>query len=163
MAHKYSGSLTLFNNTVYINFSFFLQTAFVRQKTPHPKELKAKAHKLFGNKKPIDESKQENEQNGEPTIAATNINNLQSEPVSQSSRAFFTENEPIVHEAVNNFSGEDAEEDEEEVSDFLFYNPEGKLSHPGRESFPFLGGKISVPERESFPSLEGKVVLDIIM
>ena len=27
------------------------QTAFVRQKTPHPKELKAKAHKLFGNKK----------------------------------------------------------------------------------------------------------------
>jgi hypothetical protein len=31
----------------------FLQTAFVRQKTPHPKELKAKAHKLFGNKKDI--------------------------------------------------------------------------------------------------------------
>ena len=27
---------------------FLLQTAFVRQKTPHPKELKAKAHKLFG-------------------------------------------------------------------------------------------------------------------
>ena len=156
MAHKYSGSLTLFNNTVYINFSFFLQTAFVRQKTPHPKELKAKAHKLFGNKKPIDESKQENEQNGEPTIAATNINNLQSEPVSQSSRAFFTENEPIVHEAVNNFSGEDAEEDEEEVSDFLFYDPE-------RESFPSLGGKISVLGRESFPSLGGKAVLDIIM
>ena len=27
------------------------QTNFVRQKTPHPKELKAKAHKLFGSKK----------------------------------------------------------------------------------------------------------------
>ncbi len=27
---------------------FFPQTNFVRQKTPHPKELKAKAHKLFG-------------------------------------------------------------------------------------------------------------------
>ena len=27
------------------------QTTFVRQKTPHPKELKAKAHKLFGGKK----------------------------------------------------------------------------------------------------------------
>lgn len=26
------------------------QTAFVRQKTPHPKELKAKAHKLFGSR-----------------------------------------------------------------------------------------------------------------
>ena len=28
--------------------TFTWQTAFVRQKTPHPKELKAKAHKLFG-------------------------------------------------------------------------------------------------------------------
>jgi hypothetical protein len=27
------------------------ETALARQKTPHPKELKAKAHKLFGNKK----------------------------------------------------------------------------------------------------------------
>ncbi len=26
----------------------FSQSTFVRQKTPHPKELKAKAHKLFG-------------------------------------------------------------------------------------------------------------------
>ena len=34
-------------------FAYF-QTAFVRQKTPHPKELKAKAHKLFGNKKPLE-------------------------------------------------------------------------------------------------------------
>ena len=30
------------------------QTAFVRQKTPHPKELKAKAHKLFGGGKKDD-------------------------------------------------------------------------------------------------------------
>lgn len=30
------------------NFRFsWLQTPFVRQNTPHPKELKAKAHKLF--------------------------------------------------------------------------------------------------------------------
>lgn len=27
--------------------TFFLQTPFVRQNTPHPRELKAKAHKLF--------------------------------------------------------------------------------------------------------------------
>ena len=30
--------------------SVTFQTAFVRQKTPHPKELKAKAHKLFGSR-----------------------------------------------------------------------------------------------------------------
>ncbi len=29
-------------------YTFPFQTNFVRQKTPHPKELKAKAHKLFG-------------------------------------------------------------------------------------------------------------------
>ena len=39
---------------------FLFQTAFVRQKTPHPKELKAKAHKLFGGKKG-----EQPEQNGE--------------------------------------------------------------------------------------------------
>ena len=95
----------------------FFQTNFVRQKTPHPKELKAKAHKLFGNKKPIEETKQENEQNGGDgdKIPVTNINNLQSEPVSQT-RAFFSENDPVVHEAVNNFAGEEIEDDEEEVS-----------------------------------------------
>jgi hypothetical protein len=31
-----------------------LQTPFVRQNTPHPKELKAKAHKLFGKGKAAD-------------------------------------------------------------------------------------------------------------
>jgi protein scribble len=93
------------------------ETAFVRQKTPHPKELKAKAHKLFGNKKPLDESKPENELNGEASaIIPTNINNLQSEPISQSSRAFFSENEPLVHEAVDTFSGQVHEDEEEEVS-----------------------------------------------
>ena len=34
--------------------TFTWQTAFVRQKTPHPKELKAKAHKLFGGGKKDD-------------------------------------------------------------------------------------------------------------
>ena len=98
-------------------FVYFFQTNFVRQKTPHPKELKAKAHKLFGNKKPIEETKQENEQNGGEgdKIPVTNINNLQSEPVSQT-RAFFSENDPVVHEAVNNFAGEEIEDEEEEVS-----------------------------------------------
>ena len=37
-------SVSCINKDLY----FLLQTAFVRQKTPHPKELKAKAHKLFG-------------------------------------------------------------------------------------------------------------------
>jgi hypothetical protein len=33
---------------------FHPQTPFVRQNTPHPKELKAKAHKLFGKGKTSD-------------------------------------------------------------------------------------------------------------
>lgn len=33
---------------------FHHQTPFVRQNTPHPKELKAKAHKLFGKGKASD-------------------------------------------------------------------------------------------------------------
>ena len=50
----------------------------MRQKTPHPKELKAKAHKLFGNKAPLQNSSSqpeddsnvapsgEHEENGHP-------------------------------------------------------------------------------------------------
>ena len=41
----------------------------MRQKTPHPKELKAKAHKLFGTKK--GDSTQQNEEQ----FAEQNINN----------------------------------------------------------------------------------------
>jgi hypothetical protein len=33
---------------------FHFQTPFVRQNTPHPKELRAKAHKLFGKGKAPD-------------------------------------------------------------------------------------------------------------
>ena len=40
------------------------QSAFVRQKTPHPKELKAKAHKLFGNKREKSPSSPQNQENG---------------------------------------------------------------------------------------------------
>jgi hypothetical protein len=103
---------------------FFLQTAFVRQKTPHPKELKAKAHKLFGNKKPIDESNQENSElkNGDVDIEipVTNISTLESEPVSQS-RAFFSETEPVVIETINNaVAFQEQEEDDEEVRDIFF-------------------------------------------
>lgn len=36
-----------FQSSTLKRISFFLQTPFVRQNTPHPKELKAKAHKLF--------------------------------------------------------------------------------------------------------------------
>ena len=103
----------------------FLQTAFVRQKTPHPKELKAKAHKLFGNKKPIDESNQENSElkNGDADveIPVTNISTLESEPVSQS-RAFFSETEPVVIEnQINNaVAFQEQEEDDEEVRDIFF-------------------------------------------
>ena len=46
---------------------FTFQTNFVRQKTPHPKELKAKAHKLFGNKKG-----EQIQQNGENFTAQEN-------------------------------------------------------------------------------------------
>ena len=104
---------------------FFLQTAFVRQKTPHPKELKAKAHKLFGNKKPIDESNQENSElkNGDADveIPVTNISTLESEPVSQS-RAFFSETEPVVIEnQINNaVAFQEQEEDDEEVRNTFF-------------------------------------------
>jgi hypothetical protein len=34
--------------------AFYLQTPFVRQNTPHPRELKAKAHKLFNKGKSPD-------------------------------------------------------------------------------------------------------------
>ena len=52
---------------VYMSF----QTAFVRQKTPHPKELKAKAHKLFGTKKG-DSTQQNDEQFPEQNINNAN-------------------------------------------------------------------------------------------
>lgn len=38
-------------NNVNIYFSF-IQTPFVRQNTPHPKDLKAKAHKLLAGRSP---------------------------------------------------------------------------------------------------------------
>ena len=54
------------------------QTAFVRQKTPHPKELKAKAHKLFGNKKsdPIQQNGDNLEGPLENEMQETNINEI---------------------------------------------------------------------------------------
>jgi hypothetical protein len=80
---------------------------------------------LFGNKKPIDESKQENsELNGDADIEipVTNISTLESEPVSQS-RAFFSETEPVVIETVNNaVAFQEQEEDDEEVSDIYSLN-----------------------------------------
>lgn len=36
---------------IYLLFIFSTQTPFVRQNTPHPKELKLKAHKLFAKEK----------------------------------------------------------------------------------------------------------------
>lgn len=108
----------------------FFQTAFVRQKTPHPKELKAKAHKLFGNKKPIDDSRHDNgEQNGEmqdnnePEAAMTS--GLVAAAVSAGpQRAFFADTEPVIHEAPSNFAvttnDQDDEDDDEEVRIFPF-------------------------------------------
>ena len=46
-----------------IMFLHKFQTTFVRQKTPHPKELKAKAHKLFGVKKGDQVQQNEDPQN----------------------------------------------------------------------------------------------------
>lgn len=41
-------SFMIFVEKIWINILLiFIQTPFVRQNTPHPKELKAKAHKLF--------------------------------------------------------------------------------------------------------------------
>ena len=74
--------------------------------------MKAKAHKLFGNKKPLEESNVEDEehiehhQNGGAAVQHPN-----SEMTQQ--RAFFAESEPVVHEAENNFDHQN--EDEEEV------------------------------------------------
>lgn len=47
-----------------------LQTPFVRQNTPHPKELKAKAHKLFA--KGQSSLEDSNEQSSEPVVEAVN-------------------------------------------------------------------------------------------
>lgn len=38
-------------NKIFKNFLHSFQTPFVRQNTPHPKELKLKAHKLFAKEK----------------------------------------------------------------------------------------------------------------
>ena len=83
-------------------------------------------NKLFGNKKPIDESNQENSElkNGDADIEipVTNISTLESEPVSQS-RAFFSETEPVVIETINNaVAFQEQEEDDEEVSDIYSLN-----------------------------------------
>ena len=50
----------------------------MRQKTPHPKELKAKAHKLFGNKKsdPIQQNGDNLEGPLENEMQETNINEI---------------------------------------------------------------------------------------
>jgi len=96
------------------------ETAFVRQKTPHPKELKAKAHKLFGNKKPLEESNVEDE-------VAIEHNQVQNGGVQANSeiptqqRAFFAESEPVVHEAENNFDHQN--EDEEAI-----FRPKPKIA-----------------------------------
>ena len=100
-------------------------STFVRQKTPHPRELKAKAHKLFGNKKPLDEGQREDhEQNGQHDH--------------QQPRTFFAEeqgssslipdnNEPVVAAAAappNTFaaaSNDDEEDNDEEVSVHYYY------------------------------------------
>merc|ERR1712012_438685 len=100
------------------------ETAFVRQKTPHPKELKAKAHKLFGNKKPLEESNPESEQAELQQNGAAYEAKVQVQPPSANSestqRAFFAEGEPVVHEASeNNFhhveEHPNQNEDEEEL------------------------------------------------
>ena len=118
---------------------FHFQTAFVRQKTPHPKELKAKAHKLFGNKKPLENQgsldNNENNHNGDHHGVPMSAEDIQSQP-----QTFFSENVvaagdgglPVMEQPPNNGGGhhvagvghddvghvpeEEGEEDEEEVS-----------------------------------------------
>ena len=116
---------------------FHFQTAFVRQKTPHPKELKAKAHKLFGNKKPLENQgsldNNENNHNGDHHGVPMSAEDIQSQP-----QTFFNENVvaagdglPVMEQPQNNGGGhhlvgavpddvghvpEEEEEDEEEVS-----------------------------------------------
>ena len=120
-----------------IVFLFHFQTAFVRQKTPHPKELKAKAHKLFGNKKPLENQgsldNNENNHNGDHHGVPMSAEDIQSQP-----QTFFNENVvaagdglPVMEQPQNNGGGhhlvgvvpddvghvpEEEEEDEEEVS-----------------------------------------------
>jgi hypothetical protein len=47
----------LYLNFIQLIVLFYSQTPFVRQNTPHPKELKAKAHKLFGKGKTTPDGK----------------------------------------------------------------------------------------------------------
>ena len=83
--------------------------------------MKAKAHKLFGNKKPLEESNPESEQAELQQNGAAYEAKVQVQPPSANSestqRAFFAESEPVVHEASeNNFEEHpNQNEDEEEV------------------------------------------------
>ena len=52
-------------------------------------------------------------------MPAVHINNLESEPVSQS-RVFFSENKETVHESINNYAPNEPDGDDEEVSFFFF-------------------------------------------
>ena len=89
--------------------NYYFQTAFVRQKTPHPRELKAKAHKLFGNKKPLDN--QDNVDNNGGLIGGgghngdhitSNIDNDEPEVLQQPPQTFFRENENLQETTTNN-------------------------------------------------------------
>ena len=87
--------------------NYYFQTAFVRQKTPHPRELKAKAHKLFGNKKPLDN--QDNVDNNGGLIGGhngdhitSNIDNDEPEVLQQQPQTFFRENENLQETTTNN-------------------------------------------------------------
>ena len=87
--------------------NYYFQTAFVRQKTPHPRELKAKAHKLFGNKKPLDN--QDNVDNNGDLIGGhngdhitSNIDNDEPEVLQQPPQTFFRENENLQETTTNN-------------------------------------------------------------
>ena len=51
-------------------------------------------------------------------MPAVHINNLESEPVSQS-RVFFSENKETVHESINNYASNEPDGDDEEVSFFF--------------------------------------------
>ena len=90
--------------------NYYFQTAFVRQKTPHPRELKAKAHKLFGNKKPLDN--QDNVDNNGGLIGGhngdhitSNIDNDEPEVLQQQPQTFFRENENLQETTTTNNRG----------------------------------------------------------
>lgn len=79
---------------------YLFQTPFVRQNTPHPKELKAKAHKLFSKGKNDSRSASTDEQDVSQTFGLDKTETDSTKP--NDLTADLVEQESLKHESVEN-------------------------------------------------------------